>query len=71
MSLPVLTRLRPKDGAPGAIHLSFDPETGSSRAIPSQPIRTLTADLNGYIRHLHVSASGLLLALGVTGIALA
>ena len=30
-----------------AIHLSFDPETGSLRAIPSQQIRALTADLNG------------------------
>jgi len=53
------------------IHLSFVSETGSSRAIPPQQVKAFTADLNGYISHPHVSISGLLLALGVTGIALA
>jgi hypothetical protein len=56
---------------PRAIHLSFGPENGSSSAVPSQQIKAPTADLDGYKRYLHVSASGLLFALGVAGSALA
>jgi hypothetical protein len=54
-----------------AIHLSLDPEIGSSRAIPPPQVKAFTADLNGQTSNLHVSITGLLLALGVTGIALA